>query len=264
MDSFGTMLSASLKETKKNFFAIAGVCLLANFISSIPTFFFQDTPIMIFILLIPIMIFNMWALIAIYQIMTESKFDLNWQLKRFEERFWKWAWGNLAAIHSVFKSFFPFFFPAFKESMSLMMTSNILLFGTDDRIDALAQSKAMLEGLKVKLFFFLVICIGLIPQGIIKLFKMYGDETFAIPVSALVTGIAATVSTPFLITIFLRRSAQIPFAPSAEPLNYKKMSLSMIPRALGGLAWMTLIIVMLIVGLVFLFKGIQPPLPQPN
>jgi hypothetical protein len=258
------MLSASLKETKKHFFAIAGICLLANLVANLPTILFQESPVMILMMLIPIMIFQMWAMVAIFQVMTESKFDLKWQLKRFEERFWRWCWGSLAAIHSIFKCFFPFFFPAVRESMSLMLANSSLLFGTDDRIDALQHSKAMLEGLKLKLFLFLVFIVGLLPQGIIKLFKMYGAASLEIPVTIIVTGIAATVSTPLFVTIFIRRSAQVPIAPAAEPVNYKKMAISLLPKALLGMAWMTLIMIVVVVGLVFLTKTFQPPLPQPN
>ncbi len=249
------IFSEAFINIRKYFVPLILTELFVVTVSLVPPHYFQKThPIYLLYFMIPQIMLQIWSLIAVYDILSGRSFNLSAQKKIFNERFFRWCPGMIASCLLIFRSMFPFLLPFFLKGIELLFVSLILLFESDDKINAIQKSKAIV-GDKTWYLLAIFASVGLIPFFFNLLSTRYLDPQFAIAGQILVTTLFTLLSSVFMVTMYKSRSPMVVIEPAAEAVSYGKIIQQSFLGAIGGILWMIFVffilfaVIALVVGL---------------
>jgi hypothetical protein len=246
MISLSQVLRGTLVLVKENLLPLLVISFIGAILGILPTIFSDSNKVIAIVLWLVSLIFGLWALIVTHQVVYQKHFDLRLSLEMFAQKFWIWAWAVLAAAHEIIGKVFPFIFPAFKKTASLLAVGPEVLFSKEQNTEALQKSAAITNGREWKIFllyFGPLFLIGILSQVISK---QLADIT-EVQVQLVLGSLWGPFLSVFVLELWQAHSALVIGSGEGEKTAYKQQALKSLPRAIGGLVYLMVVTILAVV-----------------
>jgi hypothetical protein len=260
MSSLRSIFALTFRNIQKHFLLLFLIQLLTNTVThvateAVATEALKGHPIFLLVYIVADFLLLGWSAIAAYQIISNQGFSLAAQLSLFKKKFSVWVSSSMAGILICMRALFPWIFPILVRLVQLFFVSFIALFEDDPRTNAIEKSKAIAQGKEWKLagLYLIIVVLTLVLQKLI--FTSFNEQTeLALMIQILMGACISLLSSTFLITFYKTRGPLTTITPEAEPVRYGKIAMKSLAGAIGGLAWMSFVMTVVIIAFTLLIK----------
>lgn len=242
MNDWKKTLAATKSSLKKYYIFLVILNMGAGILTVGGTALAQGRLLIAISLMLVSTIIYCWLMIVTFQLIDQDKFDFVWQLSFIKRKIGHWLWVSLVVMHDIASVFFPFIYPALKKIGSLFFAPAEALFGQDDNINALKKSAAIAKGKEWHIFLFVLTTNIILPQLAGRVFATRLSPSVGLSLQILIVGLVAPINSIFIIETWRTRALEIQLEPETDPIDYKKLAVKSLPKAIWGFIYFTLLV----------------------